>query len=172
MHVVNFDSNQCCLKLRPPIIALKNLWFEARCSPTPGAQPARKSEEIWHSYARQSRFSSGEKEEGQPHERGTTMTPPYPSPPTDESFRLLVDAIDDYAIFMLDPLGRVVTWSAGAQKMKGYDAGEIIGQHVSIFHTPADLAAKGPETTLTYAAANGRVENEGWRHRLESVKRY
>ncbi|MFP3183268.1 MAG: PAS domain S-box protein [Paraburkholderia sp.] len=95
------------------------------------------------------------------------MTPPYPSPPTDESFRLLVDAIDDYAIFMLDPLGRVVTWSAGAQKMKGYDAGEIIGQHVSIFHTPADLAAKEPETTLTYAAANGRVENEGWRHRKD-----
>lgn len=94
------------------------------------------------------------------------MTPPAPLP-TDESFRLLVDAVDDYAIFMLDPSGRVVTWNAGAQKMKGYDADEIIGQHVSIFHPPTDLATNEPATTLNYAAANGRAENEGWRRRKD-----
>ncbi|MFT4064093.1 PAS domain S-box protein [Paraburkholderia sp.] len=94
------------------------------------------------------------------------MTPPA-SLPTDESFRLLVDAVDDYAIFMLDPSGRVVTWNAGAQKMKGYDADEIIGQPVSIFHTQADLAVSEPETMLMHAAANGRAESEGWRRRKD-----
>jgi len=94
------------------------------------------------------------------------MTPPERSP-TDESFRLLVDAVNDYAIFMLDPSGRIVTWNAGAQKMKGYEAEEIIGQHISIFHTPADLAASEPGTTLAFATANGRAENEGWRRRKD-----
>ena len=83
------------------------------------------------------------------------MTPPEHLP-TDESFRLLVDAVNDYAIFMLDPSGRVVTWNAGAQKMKGYEAEEIIGQHIAVFHTPADLAASEPDATLTFATA--RVE--------------
>jgi PAS domain S-box-containing protein len=88
--------------------------------------------------------------------------------PTDESFRLLIDAVNDYAIFMLDPSGRVMTWNAGAQKMKGYEAEEIIGQHISIFHTSADLAASEPAATLTLAAVNGRAENEGWRRRKDN----
>ncbi|WP_144156224.1 PAS domain-containing sensor histidine kinase [Paraburkholderia sp. BCC1885] len=94
------------------------------------------------------------------------MTPPERLP-TDESFRLLVDAVNDYAIFMLDPSGRVMTWNAGAQKMKGYEAEEIIGQHISTFHTPTDLAASEPDAALTFAAANGRAENEGWRRRKD-----
>jgi PAS domain S-box-containing protein len=90
--------------------------------------------------------------------------------PTDESFRLLVEAVNDYAIFMLDASGHVVNWNAGAQKMKGYGADEIIGQHFSIFHTQEDIAALQPAAVLAAAATDGRVENEGWRVRKDGSK--
>src|SRR4051812_18888312 len=91
-----------------------------------------------------------------------------PDFPTDvreaeERFRLLVESISDYAIFMLDPDGHIATWNAGAQRLKQYTADEIIGQHFSKFYPAVDLAARKPEKELETAIAEGRVEDEGWR---------
>jgi PAS domain S-box-containing protein len=82
-------------------------------------------------------------------------------------FRLMVEGIRDYAIFMLDQTGRVATWNDGAQKLKGYEAEEIIGQHYSIFYLPEDKSAGVPERNLKVAAAEGRCEDEGWRLRKD-----
>jgi PAS domain S-box-containing protein len=83
----------------------------------------------------------------------------------EQQFRLLVASVKDYAIFLLDPEGHVRSWNAGAQQIKGYLADEVIGKHVSIFYTPEDLAAGKPRALLDAAAAQGRVEAEGWRVR-------
>jgi PAS domain S-box-containing protein len=84
-----------------------------------------------------------------------------------ERYRLLVDAIADYAIYMLDPGGHVVSWNAGARRFKGYEANEIIGQHISRFYTPEDRAAGVPARALATAATEGRFEAEGWRVRKD-----
>ncbi len=85
----------------------------------------------------------------------------------DERFRLLVESVSDYAIFMLDPRGNVMTWNAGAERIKGYKAEEIIGRHFSQFY-PADTLASGlPARELKVAAAEGRFEDEGWRVRKD-----
>ncbi len=84
---------------------------------------------------------------------------------SEERFRLLVGGVQDYAIFMLDPTGHVVSWNAGAQRIKGYTADEIIGKHVASFYTPEDVAAHAPERVLKTARREGRVEVEGWRVR-------
>ncbi len=89
---------------------------------------------------------------------------------TEESFRLLVEAIDDYAIFMLDASGNVVNWNTGARKMKGYEVDEIIGRHFSVFYTPEDVAAGQPGLLLAAAVAQGRVVSEGWRVRKDGSK--
>ncbi|MBB4864769.1 PAS domain S-box-containing protein [Pseudomonas nitritireducens] len=81
----------------------------------------------------------------------------------DARYRLLVEAVTDYAIYMLDPDGRVSSWSSGAQRLKGYAADEILGQHFSRFYTPADREAGLPEHALGEAARVGRYESEGWR---------
>ncbi|WP_236175700.1 hybrid sensor histidine kinase/response regulator [Pseudomonas pseudonitroreducens] len=81
----------------------------------------------------------------------------------DARYRLLVEAVTDYAIYMLDPDGRVSSWSSGAQRLKGYAADEILGEHFSRFYTPADRAAGLPEHALGEAARVGRYESEGWR---------
>jgi PAS domain S-box-containing protein len=85
-------------------------------------------------------------------------------------FRLLVESVKDYAIFILDPIGRVSTWNAGAERIKGYRAGEIIGQHFSVFY-PAE---SDPERTcameLDVAAREGRFETEGWRLRKDGSR--
>ena len=79
-----------------------------------------------------------------------------------DSFRLLVESVRDYAIFMLDGAGRVSNWNAGAQRLKGYRAEEIMGQHFARFH-PADAVAAGkPARLLALAAREGRAEDEGW----------
>jgi len=80
---------------------------------------------------------------------------------SEERFRLLVESVQDYAIFMLDPEGRVLTWNAGAERIKGYSASEIIGQHFSRFYPPE--AGDFPAHELRVAAAEGRFEDEGWR---------
>ncbi|MEA2155158.1 MAG: hypothetical protein QOE11_1298 [Solirubrobacteraceae bacterium] len=82
---------------------------------------------------------------------------------SEERFRLMVECVEDYAIFVLDPDGRVATWNAGAQRFKGYAAEEIIGRHFSVFYPPEDVAAGKPERELQIAAAQGRLEDEGWR---------
>ncbi len=81
----------------------------------------------------------------------------------EERFRALVSSVKDYAIFMLDPSGRIETWNAGAERTKGYTAEEIIGQHISLFYTPEDLARGLPLALLAEARREGRVESEGWR---------
>jgi PAS domain S-box-containing protein len=82
---------------------------------------------------------------------------------TENRFRLLVDGVRDYAIFMLDPQGRVQTWNSGAALIKGYRADEIIGQHFSKFYPPEAVAKDFPAYELRMAVAEGRFEDEGWR---------
>ena len=83
--------------------------------------------------------------------------------PSDEQFRVLVSSVTDYAIYLLDASGRVASWNAGAERIKGYRAAEIIGRHFSFFYPPEDRAAGKPERALAAAAREGRFEGEGWR---------
>ena len=87
-----------------------------------------------------------------------------------ERFRLLVEEVKDYAIFMLDPSGNILSWNEGARKIKGYTAEEIIGQHFSCFYTSEDLERGKPDEELTLAAAEGRWEEEGWRLRKDGSR--
>src|SRR5215211_2343299 len=89
-----------------------------------------------------------------------------------DQFRLLVDAVKDYAIFLLDPEGRVVSWNAGAERIKGYTAEEILGQHFSRFYEPDDVAAGLPAQMLARAAQEGRVQGRGWRVRKDGGRFY
>ena len=84
---------------------------------------------------------------------------------SEEQFRLLVESVTDYAIFMLDPYGRVTNWNAGAQRIKGYLPQEIIGRHFSAFYTQEDIDRGEPRLALETAAREGRFEHEGWRVR-------
>lgn len=86
---------------------------------------------------------------------------------SEEQFRLLVQGVTDYAIYMLSPEGTVVSWNAGAARIKGYQSSEIIGQHFSRFYTDEDSAVGAPEETLAIAAREGRVEREGLRVRKD-----
>ncbi len=87
-----------------------------------------------------------------------------------ERFELLIDAVKDYAIYLLDAEGNIATWNTGAQRFKGYSAGEIIGQHFSRFYTPEDLAIGLPATALRTAREQGRFEAEGWRVRKDGTR--
>jgi len=89
---------------------------------------------------------------------------------SERQFRLLVDSVIDYAIFMLDPSGVVISWNAGAQRLKGYRAEEIIGQHFSRFYTKENRAAGLPAQVLDVAAREGRFESEGWRVRKDGSR--
>ena len=91
-------------------------------------------------------------------------------PPGEYLFRLLVEAVQDYAIFLLSPDGEVLSWNPGAQRAKGYTADEIIGQHFSVFYTPEERAAGRPAMLLRKAAEDGRVEDEGWRVRRDGTR--
>ena len=84
--------------------------------------------------------------------------------------RLLISGVKDYAILMLDTHGRVTTWNEGAQRIKGYRADEIIGQHFSKFYTPDAVIAKHPDQLLALAAAQGRYQEEGWRVRKDGTR--
>lgn len=86
---------------------------------------------------------------------------------SERRFRLLVQGVTDYAIYMLSPEGIVTNWNLGAERIKGYKADEIIGSHYSKFLTPADLKAGVPTRALHIASVNGRYENEGWRVRKD-----
>ncbi len=90
------------------------------------------------------------------------------TPPMDDGrYRLLVDAITDYAIYMLDADGHVSSWNPGAERFKGYTADEIMGEHFSRFYTDEERAAGIPELALATAASEGRFEREGWRVRKD-----
>ncbi len=82
---------------------------------------------------------------------------------------MLVDSVKDYAIFMLDPQGRVQTWNSGAERIKGYRADEIIGQHISRFYLPEDRDSGRPARLLSDAKRLGRVEDENWRVRKDGT---
>ena len=85
----------------------------------------------------------------------------------DARYRLLIDAIHDYAIYMLDPTGHVSSWNPGAQRFKGYEAHEILGRNFSCFYRPEDQAIGQPARNLDRAAMEGRYEGEGWRVRRD-----
>jgi PAS domain S-box-containing protein len=97
-------------------------------------------------------------------DRGT-----FDNPAGENRFQLLVNAVTDYAIYMLDSSGRVATWNAGARRFKGYEADEIIGEHFSLFFTPEDRAKGLPERVLRTAAEEGRYEGEGRRIRKDGT---
>ena len=86
---------------------------------------------------------------------------------TEESFRLMVESVTDYAIVMLDPEGLVVSWNAGAERIKGYSAEEIVGQHFSRFYLQEDIQSGKPQRDLDVVAAKGQFEDEGWRVRKD-----
>jgi PAS domain S-box-containing protein len=105
-----------------------------------------------------------------------SMAPRAAASPTDslatsggaeERFRLLVESVKDYAIFILDPDGRVSTWNPGAERIKGYTAAEIVGKHFSIFYPPEVAATGKCDDELVIAAREGRFEEEGWRLRKD-----
>jgi PAS domain S-box-containing protein len=88
----------------------------------------------------------------------------------EEWFRLLVEGVTDYAIYMLDPEGRVVTWNAGAERSKGYKAEEILGKNYSIFFLPEDAEAGEPARELAEAEREGQYQTEAWRMRKDGAK--
>jgi len=89
---------------------------------------------------------------------------------SEEQFRLLVQGVTDYAIFMISPIGEVTNWNVGARRIKGYTQDEIIGAHFSRFYTQEDQAKGLPATALSTAAREGRFEHEGWRVRKDGSK--
>jgi PAS domain S-box-containing protein len=89
---------------------------------------------------------------------------------SEQQFRLLVQSVTDYAIYMLSPDGRVSNWNPGAQRIKGYLPEEVIGRHFSMFYTPEDRAAGEPQRTLEIAVREGRFENKGWRMRKDGTR--
>ncbi|ELY42547.1 PAS domain-containing sensor histidine kinase [Natronorubrum sulfidifaciens] len=89
---------------------------------------------------------------------------------SETQFHSLVDAVEEYAIFQLDPTGRIVSWNEGARQIKGYEREEILGKHISTFYTADDRAADVPETILERATATGSVEDEGWRVRNDGSR--
>ncbi len=86
-----------------------------------------------------------------------------PRPRRARRFQLLIDAVVDYAIYMIDPQGVVLSWNSGAVRLKGYSAAEIIGKSFSNFYTPEDRAAGLHEKALSTARETGRFAGEGWR---------
>jgi hypothetical protein len=89
---------------------------------------------------------------------------------SDERFRVLVESIRDYAVFMLDRSGRVETWNTGAALIKGYRREEIVGKPIDLFYTPEDRKSGRPAMLLAQAANEGRVEDEGWRVRKDGTR--
>ena len=103
-------------------------------------------------------------------ESNRRQTEPAALRESEERFRLMIQAVKDYAIFMIDPQGRVANWNEGAHRIKGYEAEEIIGKHFSIFY-PEDALARGwPEHELQVAASEGSFEDEGWRIRKDGSR--
>jgi PAS domain S-box-containing protein len=101
------------------------------------------------------------------HSSGSTLTQ---IPDVDRLYRLLVEQVTDYAIFVLSPNGTVLTWNPGAERFKGYKPDEIIGRHFSVFYTPEDAASGLPQRLLDRAAKEGHASAEGWRVRKDGSR--
>ncbi|HEY3151230.1 MAG TPA: PAS domain S-box protein [Candidatus Binatia bacterium] len=89
---------------------------------------------------------------------------------SEERFRHMVEGVKDYAIYMVDLDGRIITWNTGAERMKGYSSEEILGRRLSLFYEPRDVESGKPELGLKEAAATGRFEDEGWRVRKDGSR--
>src|SRR5712692_6079290 len=89
---------------------------------------------------------------------------------SEERFRLMVESIKDYAIFMLDPHGRIASWNLGAERIKQYRAAEILGRHLSVFYPEEEVVAGKCERELEVAEREGRFEDEGWRVRKDGSR--
>src|ERR1700759_2358208 len=89
---------------------------------------------------------------------------------SERRFRLLVEGVIDYSIFMLDPNGIIINWNSGAERIKGYTATEAIDQHFSIFYTPEDRAAGMPTRAIETARREGKFAAEGWRVRKDGTR--
>ncbi|HEY0572158.1 MAG TPA: PAS domain S-box protein, partial [Enterovirga sp.] len=87
-----------------------------------------------------------------------------------DRYRLLVSSVTDYAIYMLDPKGRITSWNPGARRFKGYTEEEILGEHFSRFYTDEDRQSGLPARALATAAGEGRFEQEGWRVRKDGTR--
>ncbi|MEV8224810.1 PAS domain S-box protein [Streptomyces sp. NPDC079167] len=92
------------------------------------------------------------------------------APLSETAFTLLVQGVLDYGIFMLDPQGHIISWNAGAERIKGYSASDILGQHFSVFYPPEDQSSGKPQWELETAVAEGRLEDEGWRVRKDGSR--
>lgn len=103
------------------------------------------------------------REQSQPDRYADSLT-------EDGRYLLLVEAIHDYSIYLLDPNGIVTTWNRGAARIKGYEADEIIGQHFSVFYTEEDKAANWPQRALETAAREGAFERQTWRVRKDGTR--
>src|SRR5512144_2124496 len=88
----------------------------------------------------------------------------------DKRFQMLVEAVTDYAIYMIDREGRITSWNPGAERIKGYRAADVLGRHFSMFFTPEDREAELPRRALATAARVGRFEHEGWRLRKDGTR--
>ncbi len=88
----------------------------------------------------------------------------------EERARILIDSVRDYAIFMLDPEGYIQSWNLGAQRLKGFQAEEILGQHLSRLYPPEEVHSGKCERELHIATTEGRYEEEGWRVRKEFAR--
>src|SRR5690554_5804344 len=86
-----------------------------------------------------------------------------------ENYEMLVNAVVDYAIYMLSPGGHVISWNSGAERIKGYSREDILGTHFSVFFTEEDRAAGRPEKALAVALSEGRFQDEGWRLRKDGT---
>src|SRR6476619_4265665 len=89
---------------------------------------------------------------------------------SERRFRLLVEGVIDYAIYLLDPNGIITNWNAGARRIKGYQAEEAVGRHFGMFYLPADRAAGLPAASLATARETGKFEAEGWRLRKDGSR--
>src|SRR5689334_7548715 len=105
---------------------------------------------------------------GTPKDGASSAPSEHPAP--ERLYQLLVESIQDYAIFALDRAGHILTWSAGAARLKGYARTEIIGRHFSVFYPPEDVAAGNPARELEEAVRMGRVEDQGWRVRKDGTR--
>jgi PAS domain S-box-containing protein len=95
--------------------------------------------------------------------------PPEPVVTSEERLRILLESVQDYAIYLLDADGCIISWNSGAEKIKGYSAQEVLGRHFSMFYPPDDVANGTPDAELATAARTGRVEDEGWRVRKDGT---
>lgn len=96
--------------------------------------------------------------------------PPFELSRQSDQFRLLVDAVEDYAIYLIDPNGNIASWNAGAERIKGYSASEVLGEHFSLFYTQRDKTSGKPDAALATARYKGKYTEEGWRVRKDGTE--